>query len=65
MPGIIYSIPLPIEMLKLVTSSVWVWGCLVVLSRMVWNSRDDDNSVIVVGEGLVVAVGDGGGAADG
>ena len=48
-----------------VTSCVGVGCGLVVLSSVVGNSRDDNNPVVVVDEGLVVAVGDRRVSADG
>ena len=44
---------------KCFTSGVWVDPGLVVLCQVVGNSRDDDDPVIVVGEGLVVAAAEG------
>lgn len=38
---------------------------MVVLSGMIWNSGNDDDPVVAVGEGLVVAAAEGRVAADG
>ena len=42
--------------MKILTSCVWINTCLVIFSIVVWNTGDDDNPVVVVGESLVVRI---------